>query len=123
MAKTRCEKKPRPKYRHTLTVQTPDPNATPGDGGIVDLTNDDNWADAGTIKGNFISRGGRESRVFDQVEAEISDIVETPSTGFSRTIHPKMRILDSDSVKYNISAAYDVDRVRRVVRIHLVKVL
>lgn len=109
-------------YRHKLTVEQVKSDASAGDDGHVDLTDDDNWEAADTIKGRFISKGGREGRIFDQVEAEVTDIVETPSSDFSRSIHPKQRIKDTDGVKYNISAAYDVDRQRKVVRLELVKV-
>lgn len=111
-----------PAYRWTLTVQKPNPAASAGDGGHVDWTDDDNWTDAGIIKGRFLSRGGRESKVFDQVQAETSLIVETPSTGFSRRIHPNWRLVDCDDIKFNIIAAYDVDRERRKVRLELVEV-
>lgn len=107
-------------YRYTLTVQTP--GGTAGDDGHVDLTSDANWDTAGTIKGNFLTRGGRESRIFDQVQGEVTGIIETPSNNFTRSIHPESRLV-FETRKLNVQAVIDVDERRQIVHIHYTEVV
>ena len=115
-----CEGMAAVRYRHTLTVQSP--AGTPDAGGHPDLTDPDNWDSIGNIRANFITRGGREGRVFDQVSAEVTSIVETPWNNFSRSIHPNMRLLFGTRI-FNIVSAFDVDESRQKVRIHITEVI
>ena len=86
-----CPSKSAPnKYRYWITVQSV--TGTADASGHIDLSDDSNWSSAGTIKGNFLSRGGREGKIFDQVQVEASHIVETPSTPFSRAINETQRL-------------------------------
>lgn len=115
-----CSETKQVRYRWRLTVQSP--GGTPDAGGHVDLTDDANWTTMGTIKANFITRGSREGRVFDQVQAEVSHIVETRSSRFSRSIHPMWRLVFQGR-KFNIVAAVDKNEERQVVQIHLTEVI
>lgn len=116
MAKTRCEGMERPRYKYTVTVQTP--AGTTGADGHIDLTDSSNWTTSGTIKANFTSKGGREFVNGERVQADVTHVIETPSTSFSRGILPKMR-MTYDSRTFQIEAAYDVDEMHQVVRCHL----
>lgn len=108
-----CKTEERVRYRHRVTVQKP--KTTQDGAGHVNLTEDANWTNAGTWQVRFITRGGRESRVFDQVQAETTHIVEGHSTPFTRTIIPKWRLKFGTRV-LNITAAYDVNEERGKVR-------
>lgn len=119
---SQCESMP--SYRYTVTVQSP--SGTPGADGQVDLTLDANWTTEGTIKVNFASKSGREFINAQKVTANQSHTLETPSTGFSRTIQPswRLRYTDGDSVthKYQITSVVDVDEMRKIVRIECTEV-
>lgn len=112
--------KERPRYPHTLIVERP--GGTPEDGGHVDLTDDDNWPAVGRIKGRFITKGGREGRVFDQVQAEVTHVIATPSTPRSRTQIDATCRVRWGTRKFNITAAYDVDEAREEVRLEVTEV-
>ena len=105
------------RYRHTLTVQSPN-EATLDAGGHVDPTSSSNWTTEGTIKANFLSKGGREFIHGEKVGAEVSHVLETPSNNFSRGILPSWR-LTFDSRTFQIIAAYDKDEMRQKVIIHV----
>lgn len=92
------------------------PNTTGDAAGHVDLSDDSNWTEVGKRWAAFVTRGGREARVFDQVQAETSHIIELQSDSLTRTIIPKWR-LKLGTRKFNISAAYDVDENRKRVRV------
>lgn len=99
----------------TLTVQSP--AGTPGADGQVDLTDSTNWTTEGSIRANFVSKGGREFVQANQVQADNSTTIETRSTNFTRSILPKWRLLFGSRV-IEITSAYDVDEARKTVRIH-----
>jgi head-tail adaptor len=111
-----CQQKPR--YRYTLTLQSI--TGTADSYGQIDLTDDDNWTNLGTILANFMSKGGREFTQAQRVQADVSMLAETPSNNFSRSITPAMRIIYKSRV-LQITAAYDVDEQRETVRIHLME--
>ena len=108
----------RPRYPKWLTIEKP--SATKDAAGHVDLSVDSNWSQIHKIKGRFITKGGREGRIFDQVHADVTHVIETRSTAFSRTLIPKWR-LKMDGRKFNIAAAYDVDEARKIVRIEAIE--
>lgn len=96
-----------------VTVESP--SGTADAAGHVDLTIDSSWTDEGQRWAKVITRGGSESRVFNQVQAETTHIVEMNSDGLTRTIIPKWR-LKLGNRNLNITAAYDVDDQRQTVR-------
>lgn len=98
-----------------LTLQRP--AGTAGIDGHVDLTDDANWQTIATnVWGSFSTRGGSEGRAFDQVQADVSHIIEIPYRP-SLTILPKWRLVSGSRV-FNISAAYDVDEAHHTIRVH-----
>lgn len=108
-----------PRYPHILIIEQP--SGTADAAGHIDLTSDSNWIQVGRIKGRFITKGGRESFVFRQVQAETTHVIEVASTPLSRSIVPKWR-LRIGTEKYNVTAAYDVDRMRKAVRVEATEV-
>lgn len=103
-----------PRMASRLTIQKP--STTPDSAGHVDLSQDSNWIDVGSRSCNILTRGGRESRVFDQVQADVSMIVEMNRDSLTKTIIPKWR-LKLGTRRFNITAAYDVDEQHRTIRI------
>jgi head-tail adaptor len=99
----------------TLTVQSP--AGTAGDDGQVDLTSDDNWTTEGSIKAYFVSKGGREFISGQQVGADVSHVLETTSTNFTRSIEPSWRLVFGTRV-LQITSAFDINEERRMVQIH-----
>lgn len=104
---------------HTLVVERP--GATRDDAGQVDLTDDANWSAAGRIRGRFITKGGSEWYAFKQTQATTTAIIETPSTSISRSIEPSWR-LKMGSRAFDITAAYLVDEIGKLVRIEVTEV-
>src|SRR5687768_5420357 len=78
------------KRYYTLTVQSP--AGTAGADGHVDLTSSSNWTTQVTIKANFFSKGGREFVSGQKVQADVSHLLDTASTNFSRAIEPEWRL-------------------------------
>lgn len=102
------------RYPYKLTVQKP--SATLDSAGHIDLTDDDNWTTAYVIRGRFLSSGGREFQQAKQTFAELTHVIETPSTPGTRTIQARWRVLWGTRT-FEIKAAYDVDEARRIVRL------
>lgn len=92
------------------------PSTTPDAAGHVDLADDANWDEVGKCWSAMTTRGGREARVFDQVQADVSHIIEMPYNSLTKTIVPKWR-LKMGTRRFNITAAYDVDEQHRTIRI------
>lgn len=92
------------------------PKTTPDNAGHVDLSQDSNWTEVGKRWASMTTRGGRESRVFDQVQAEVSHLIGLPYDSLTKTIIPKWR-LKMGTRRFNITAAYDVDEERRTIRV------
>lgn len=110
----KCSQCENEKRWYTLTVQSP--NGTPDGYGQVNLNSNSNWTTEGTIKVNFISKGGREFFRGAKIQADVTDILETPSTNFSRSILPSWRLLFGSRV-FQIIAAFDVNEERHTVQI------
>src|SRR5690606_39673685 len=108
------------RYRWSMTVQSP--SGTADEFGHTDLTDDANWITAGNIKANFITKGTKEGRVFDQVQAEVTHIIETRSTSLSRSIHPVDRIVFGER-KFNVNGSYDTDQERQAEQVMLTEVV
>lgn len=103
------------RFRYRVVVEKPSGSADAH--GHVDLTAATSWLRAGSIRARFATKGGREWRAVDQIEAVTTHIIETPATTFSRTIEPTWR-LKFDGRTFGITAAYNVNEERRgVVRI------
>lgn len=103
------------KRLHTLTVQSP--AGTAGADGHVDLTTASNWTTQGTIRASFTTKGGREFISGQKVAADVTHLLETVSTNFSRSIEPEWRLVFGTRI-FQITAAYDVNEERRMVQIH-----
>jgi head-tail adaptor len=104
------------RLKHRVTIERP--GTTKDAAGHVNLALDSNWTEVGKRWAAFVTRGGRESRVFDQMQAETSHIIELQSDSVTRTIVPKWR-LKMGTRKFNINAAYDVDENRKRVRVEV----
>lgn len=104
--------------QHRVTIERP--KTTQDGAGHVDLTQDSNWLEAGKRWSSMATRGGRESRVFDQVQAEVSHIIEVPYDSLTKTIVPKWR-LKMGTRRLNITAAYDVDEQHRTIRVEAIE--
>lgn len=118
MACDDCKTMP-PRYPHTLTVEMP--GTIRDAAGQVDLTDDANWTTAGRIKGRFITKGGSEWYSFKQTQATTTAFIETPWTTISRSIEPSWRLKMGGRV-FDITAAYRVDEVGKIVRIEVTEV-
>lgn len=109
-------------YRHRVVIQRVKSTATPDASGHVDKTLTSNWENFATIHVGFTTKGGKEGRVFDQVQAEVGLIAQTRSNPTTRAINPTMRMMYGGR-QYNIAAAYDVDQLKKVVRLELIEVV
>ena len=78
--KDNCQ--PTPRY-YTLTVEKPG-TATDA-AGQPDLTAA--WVSVGRIRANFVTKGGKEAYVFKQTQADTTDVLYSPSTSLSRSLH------------------------------------
>lgn len=99
-----------------VTIEKPDPAATAGDGGHVDLTDDDNWTEVATFWARIKTPGGNEAQGLQQVQGFLNRTIEMRSNSTTRSIVPNWR-LRLDGKKLNIRVAYDVDNARKVVRV------
>jgi head-tail adaptor len=108
------------RYHYRVVIQEPsgEPDAT----GHVDLTDPANWKQYTAIRVNFITKGGREGRMFDQIQSQVNLLAHTRSTKQTRGIHPDMRLIH-DGRTFNISAAYDVNESKDVVQLELIEVV
>jgi len=82
----------------------------------ADLSVDANWEDVASDRAAFQTRGGSESRVFDQIQAETTHLIELRSSPISRSIIPTWRLRIGHR-KFNVRAAYEVDERGRLLRI------
>lgn len=102
-------------YQHTVQVQKPRA-ATADSGGHVDLADDANWTTVGTRRAKFTTRGGAENYRFNQVQAQVSHLIELRYDGLTKAIGPEYRLKYQGRV-FQISAAYDVDELHDTIRI------
>lgn len=108
--------KTRPPYTHTLTIQRP--GTTTDAAGHVDLTDDDNWTTVGQIRARFITKGGRESFVFKQTQAETTHVLLSPSTTLTRSLDPAWRLKMGTRI-FQITNTNDVNEMNREVIIEV----
>lgn len=104
------------KRYHTLTVQSP--AGTTGTDGHIDYTSDANWTTEGTIKGYFTSKAGREFVQGKRLQADHSQMIETVSTNFSRSIETSWRLVFGTR-NFEILSAVDVNEERRMVQLEV----
>jgi head-tail adaptor len=102
----------------SLTVQSP--AGTAGADGHVDLKSSANWTTEGTIKANFVTKGGREFISGQKVAADVSHVLETVSTNFTRAIEPEWRLVFGTRI-FQITAAFDMNEAREIVQIHVME--
>lgn len=100
-------------YIYTLTVKSLNNTSA----AHIDVSDSSNWTTQGTIRANFLSKAGREFFNAEQVQADQSFLIETPSNNFSRTIEPGWRLEDADGTVYQIESVVDKNRMRQVVEI------
>jgi SPP1 family predicted phage head-tail adaptor len=102
-----------PVLKHTVTIQQPSGSA--GADGHFDETSSSNWDFVADRKAKITTRSGSEGYRFNQVQADISHIVEMRSDSLTRTIAAGWRLVFGSRV-LDIRAAYDVDEMRQTVR-------
>lgn len=86
------------------TIQSP--GTTPDAAGHVDLTQNSNWTSRGIRKFRFLRHGGREGRVFDQVQSETTHVMEMQADVLTKQMVPKWRVKYGSSY-LNITAIYE----------------
>jgi head-tail adaptor len=105
-----------PTLNDRVTIEKPDPAATAGASGNVDLDDDDNWVEVATRSASVKTPGGNEAQSLQQVQAFVYRTIEMRSDSTTRSIIPTWR-LRLDGKKLNIRTAYDVDNARQWVRV------
>ena len=88
-------------------------------GGHVDLSDDDNWSDLGRFR--FLKISGQGSREFyraQQVQADITLVVEVWYSKVTAGINPSYRWKAGDRI-LEIVSAFDVDEAHEVIRMSL----
>lgn len=112
-----------PVYTHTVSVQrlgTPSDGINPDDNGRYNLSDDNNWVTLFPLRVRFITKGGRESRIYSQIEATTNTVIRTPTTTNSKRIDPSWRLV-MGTRKFNVAAAYQIDEVGREVQIEAIE--
>ena len=112
--------------KNRVTIQEPDPNATAGDGGTVDLSVATNWRDKDSRPCHIFTRSGAEKWRFNQVSAEISRIVHLHRDSLTRQITPdwRLKFMDGATAKYwDIATAFDVDEAHKTIEVHCTEVV
>lgn len=110
-----CQEKFDYRSMHRVSVQRP--AGTPGVSGHVDLSDDSNWQSMGSRWASFKTRGGSEGVLFDQVQADVSHVIEMPYDSLTRTIGPRWRLTMQGRV-FHITNVHDVDEQRRRIRVY-----
>lgn len=108
------------RYHYRVVIE--EPNGEPDETGHIDLTDPANWKPYATVRVNFITKGGREGRMFDQIQSQVNLLAHMRSTKKTRGIHPDMRLI-YDGRKFNIAAAYDVNEAKDKVQLELIEVV
>ncbi len=106
-----------PRYTHTLTVEKP--GTTTDDDGRIDPS-DSNWVTVGRIMARFVTKGGRESYVFKQVQATTTTVIMAQATLIAISLDPSWRLRFGDR-KFNIVASYLINESGRVVQIEAIE--
>ena len=111
-----CPTQKKTRYRHRLTVKSP--SGTADEYGQIDLDDSDNATTEGTIKANFVSKGGREFFRGEQIQADVTHLLETPSKSLSRSLQPNWWLV-MGSRTFQIVASFDVNEERNIVQIQV----
>ena len=88
----------------------------------LDVTDSNNWQTYATRWMELIPKGGREFRLAQQQEADLTHLVRFISDSTTRGITPQMRIL-YDSRLLNVVDSYDVDGNQQVQECKCVEVV
>ena len=99
-------------YRHKVTVERLDPNATGDENGVVDEDDDDNWIRFVERYASVFNKGGREVFRAQQIKANATHLVRLPFDSTSEKITTAMRFRHNGS-KLNIVSTSDVMGDRR----------
>lgn len=97
------------------------PRDNPGADGHTDLENPANWRTVDSRACRFVTKGGREGMVFQQVRAEVTHVIEMRSDPVTRGILPTWR-LRMDCRVFNVTAAYDKDERKQTVYVEVTEV-
>lgn len=100
---------------HMMTIEKP--RTAKDAAGQIDLTVDANWQFAGKRSVRFITKGGRESRVFDQTQADSDVVLDFNSDSFTRSMLPSWRG-KIGTRRFNFKSVQDVDEARDKVLVH-----
>lgn len=98
-----------------VVLQRPKTDVEPDLSGHVDLSLDANWETVGSVWGSPKTRGGSESYLFRQVQAEVTSIWDLRYSSLTSQIKPTWRIQFRGRT-LNLSAVYDVDEARQTIR-------
>lgn len=103
--------------RQSVSLQQLKDTLTADAAGHVDETAATSWQTVGTRKCKVLTRGGVEGYRFNQVQAEVTHIVELRSDSLTRTIAPTWRLL-LDGRTLDITAAFDPDNMRQRIQVN-----
>jgi|CXWL01.1.fsa_nt_gi SPP1 family predicted phage head-tail adaptor len=70
-----------------------------------------------------LTRGGAETRKFDQLRADVSHIVKVTYDPETKLIRPRTHRLDLDGRKLNIGASFDVDNKHVEIELHCTEIV
>lgn len=100
--------------RHPVLLQKPTANATPDGFGVVDLTDDDNWATVASRRAAITPTGGGEFFHGRQVQAQVTHMIEFRHDSATEQIGPRWRIKFGTRI-FQVESAYSVnERGRRM---------
>ena len=94
-------------YRHKVTIQQINPNATGDANDVVDENDDDNWIRFIDRWASVFNKGGREVFRAQQVQANATHVVRMPFDSMIETTTTRMRIKHGGK-KLNIVSVSDV---------------
>lgn len=114
-----CDCKSEVRY-YPRRVVVEKPGTTEEDDGQINLADDDNWVRVGVLYVRFVTRGGKESRLFDQLQSTVDVVIRCPNQTITRSLDPSWRLKMQQGDrwrKFNIVAAYleDEDPFREFV--------
>lgn len=95
-----------------ITIEQPDPNATAGGFGHVDLTDDANWTTYAERWAKKATTGSREFERARQTQAELAARFTLRFDNETKAITPEMRVIDEDGSTLPILGAYDPDGLK-----------
>jgi len=94
-------------FHKEVVIRKPDPEATRDASGRVDLSDDKNWTTHAHRFARFVNQAGREFFQAQQVQADVTDIVELFYDKETASITPTYR-LEFDDRKLEILSVFNV---------------